>query len=321
MGARASRSNPETRVRALVQGLTATLTSASRTPIMRTPDELGLSHQEVTFASTDGVRLEGWFLPGRSDKLLVCVHPAHGNRYGLPGHLKDWLHLGGRELSLLPLYRALQEAGYGVLCFDLRNHGKSGGDHDANQRYGMFEYRDVLGALRYLRERRDTRALQVTLLGLGLGANASLIALAHEAAELGVRGLVAVQAGSTRPVLARVAARTGLAGRFELFEQAIQAETWHELDALSPLPYAPSVRVPTLSVQLRSDWEPQLRDALALHEALGSKRKKLCWLDTPTRIDGYAKLIDEPAPLLAWLEGQATRAARSPTLMAARRSA
>ncbi len=304
MGARASRSNVETRVQAVVHGLTATVTRVLRTPIVRTPETLKLGYQEITFASTDGVRLEGWYIPGRSDRLVVCTHPAHGNRYGLPAHLKDYVYLGGRELSFLPLYRALHDAGYGVLCFDLRNHGKSGGDEDGNQRYGLFEHRDVLGALRYLRERHDTQHMKVTLLGAGLGANASLIAAARE----DVRALIALQPGSTRPLIERIAKRTELVHRIELFEQAIHARTWHTLDALSPLPSASALRVPTLTVQQRCDWQPQLRDAQALHDALATPQKELLWADGETRLDVLAALTARPAPLLGWLGGLPPRA-------------
>jgi hypothetical protein len=43
-----------------------------------------------------------------------------GNRYGYPGHLPEFGGLGGFEVNFLPEYKALHDAGYNVLAYDLR---------------------------------------------------------------------------------------------------------------------------------------------------------------------------------------------------------
>lgn len=57
-------------------------TAGRRAPVYRRPDEVGLVYEDVTFPSMDGVPLEGWFIPGGSDKLVIHNHFLPGNRYG-----------------------------------------------------------------------------------------------------------------------------------------------------------------------------------------------------------------------------------------------
>src|SRR5215469_3214976 len=97
-----------------------------RAPVLRRPGEVGLEYEEVVFPSMDGVPLEGWLIPADSDKLIIHNHFLPGNRYGYPGHLPEFGGLGGFEVNFLPEYKALHDAGYNVLAYDIRNHGLSG---------------------------------------------------------------------------------------------------------------------------------------------------------------------------------------------------
>jgi hypothetical protein len=46
-----------------------------RTPVMRKPSDYGMAFEETWFSSLDGVPLEAWFIPAKSDKLLIINHP------------------------------------------------------------------------------------------------------------------------------------------------------------------------------------------------------------------------------------------------------
>lgn len=106
-----------------MDGLADFFATGARTPILRRPDELGLAYEDVFFPSMDGVTLEGWFIPAASDRLVICNHFMPGNRYGYPGHLEPWTNAGGFEVNFLPQYKALHDAGYNVLTYDLRFQG------------------------------------------------------------------------------------------------------------------------------------------------------------------------------------------------------
>jgi pimeloyl-ACP methyl ester carboxylesterase len=112
-----------------------------------------ISPEEVYFPSRDGLRLHGLYLAGRdgSPALLLC--------HGYYRSLAETFSLGC-ELNRL---------GYHVLLFDFRGCGLSGGHLTT---LGYREAADVLGAVDYLRWRRDETPLGV--LGISMGAVAAL---------------------------------------------------------------------------------------------------------------------------------------------------
>lgn len=97
-----------------------------RAPILETPEDYGLQFESVTFSTNDGLTLAVWFIPAdNSDRLIICNHPATLNRYGFPGHQKPWSGFQDIEVKFGKVYKALHDAGYNVLAYDLRNHGDS----------------------------------------------------------------------------------------------------------------------------------------------------------------------------------------------------
>jgi len=111
---------------------------------------LSVSHEDVTFKTTDGLKLAGWYIPSRN-RSAVIVFPAGGRS-------------GGQEHA-----RMLARHGYGVLMFDPRGTGESEGDP---YRYGGE--RDVKAALAFLRSRPDVDHARIGGLGLSLGGELML---------------------------------------------------------------------------------------------------------------------------------------------------
>ncbi len=111
---------------------------------------LGLPHARVTFpAADDGIRLSGWYVPSRNGAAIVLVHGGGGDRQGTILHA-----------------RMLAKAGFGVLLYDARGRGESGGQENAA---GWQWDRDVRGAVSFLTSRGIDR---IGLLGLSTGAEA-----------------------------------------------------------------------------------------------------------------------------------------------------
>ncbi len=42
-----------------------------RSPVMRTPDQYGMDYEDIFFQATDGVTIEGWFIPAKNSKKLI----------------------------------------------------------------------------------------------------------------------------------------------------------------------------------------------------------------------------------------------------------
>lgn len=119
----------------------------------------GPDYREVTFESSDGLRLSGWYTPSRNRAAVVLVAGARGDR------LKSVEHA---EL--------LAAHGYGVLLYDARGTGLSEGTPNG---YGWNWDRDVEGALAFLRAQPDVDAGRIGGLGLSTGADV-LIEVAAE---------------------------------------------------------------------------------------------------------------------------------------------
>jgi len=124
----------------------------------RTPADFGLHYEDVSFPTSDGLTLRGWYVPGQNGAAIIFAHGGGGNRSGT-GQLEQ--------------ATALAERGFGILLFDQRDHGDSDGAQTS------FTGSDVLAALNYLRNRSDVDPDRIGAIGLSLGA----INIVHAAAQ------------------------------------------------------------------------------------------------------------------------------------------
>ena len=131
--------------------------------------------EPLAFPATDGTRLAGWFLAHpRPRGTLLMLHGFGTNHFGLVHLAYD---LFAQDLQCLLL--------------DFRGHGMSEGDATT---LGLWEQRDVLGALEYLRSRRDVDPDRIGVYGVSMGAATALLTIKE---GLGVRALVTDSAFAT----------------------------------------------------------------------------------------------------------------------------
>ena len=119
-----------------------------RSSIGAVPDS---SYREVTFESSDGLRLAGWYTPSRNRAAVVVVSGAGGDRLGSVEHA-----------------RLLARHGYGVLLYDARGSGESEGSPNG---FGWGRDQDVAGALAFLAAQPDVDPHRIGGLGLSRGAD------------------------------------------------------------------------------------------------------------------------------------------------------
>ena len=119
-----------------------------REPIGAKP---GPDYQEVSFRSTDGLKLTGWYRPSRNGAAVLLVHGGNGDRQGPVRHA-----------------RMLAAKGYGVLLYDSRGRGHSEGSPNG---YGWDWRHDVDGAMAFLKDRPDVEPGRIGALGLSTGAD------------------------------------------------------------------------------------------------------------------------------------------------------
>jgi hypothetical protein len=119
------------------------------------PPQLGTDFEEVSFTTSDGLRLKGWYVPSKNGAAVISFP--------------------GRKGSQKPA-RILASHGYGVLLFDRRGEGESDGDPNA---FGWRGTRDVAAAVAYLRTRPDVDPDRIGGVGLSVGGEVLLQAAAE----------------------------------------------------------------------------------------------------------------------------------------------
>ena len=120
----------------------------------RTPASLGLPYEAVSFDTTDGVSLAGWYLPSQNGAAVALLHGSGGNRTSVLDHA-----------AVLFLH------GYGVLLFDARGHGLSGG---TAMDFGWYGETDTRAATTYLLGRPDVAEGRVGAVGLSMGGEEAI---------------------------------------------------------------------------------------------------------------------------------------------------
>ena len=143
-----------------------------------TPADFGLLYEDVWFTASDGVRLHGWWLPGRGSSVWLWLHGNAGN-------------IAHRLDNLAAVHHRL---GASVLIFDYRGYGWSDGVPSED---GL--YRDAEAALAQLAVRSGCDPAAVIVFGRSLGG-----AVAVELAlRTRVRALILENAFASIPAMAR----------------------------------------------------------------------------------------------------------------------
>ena len=295
----------------ILQAMADSFGQQLRSPVLHSPSEQALDYEDVTFPSLDGVPLEAWFVPAHgSDKLIIANHPMGFSRSGIPAHLEPWRSLWSAsgndfEVNLIPDYKILHDAGYNILTYDLRNLGLSGAANGGIASSGIFEARDVLGSLRYVRERADTRGMTVGLFSRCLDCSSTFHAMSKDPGAFDdVRCLVAPQPVTMEVIVKRRLALVGVpADRIDDLERLIVLRTGMGFGPRAPRQWAKSVRVPTFLYQVRNDALTDPSYVQTMFDNVPVADEKLQWIyGTTARWDGYLEFQRRPQPMLDWFK-------------------
>jgi uncharacterized protein len=123
------------------------------------PDRLGVAHEDVKFTTSDGLELEGWYVPSKNGAAVIAF----------PGR-------NGPQAKT----RMLARHGYGVLLFDRRGEGRSDGEPNS---WGWGGEADIKAAIAYLQRRPDVDPDRIGGIGLSVGGE-MMIEAAAETDEL-----------------------------------------------------------------------------------------------------------------------------------------
>lgn len=132
-----------------------------RVPILQTPESLNLPAETVDFDATDGVRLQGWRIPGDPDGPWIIG--CHG--------------VGSNRSDLLDIASGLHAAGFNLFLFDFRGHGGSAGRVTS---FGWTEQRDLEGALAFLSGQPEIPTRPYGVYGISMGGSVALMVAARD---------------------------------------------------------------------------------------------------------------------------------------------
>lgn len=130
-----------------------------------TPDDMGLTYENVTLTTADNVKLSAWFVAAREPKAVVLL--CHGN--------------GGNISHRVDLLWKLNRLGVSTLIFDYRGYGRSEGKPGE-----AGTYADAEAAWDYLVNVRGVAPESIVIFGRSLGGAIA----AKLASQRACRGLI-----------------------------------------------------------------------------------------------------------------------------------
>jgi fermentation-respiration switch protein FrsA (DUF1100 family) len=116
--------------------------------ITMTPADFGMNFEDVTFAASDGVKLNGWFIPAPNERGVLLFF--HGNAGNISG-----------RLASIEIFRDL---GFSVFIIDYRGFGRSEGRASISG-----AALDALAAWDYLTVERELPRDKIVIFGRSIG--------------------------------------------------------------------------------------------------------------------------------------------------------
>jgi pimeloyl-ACP methyl ester carboxylesterase len=237
-----------------------------RHPVGAPPADFPGPLTEVSFQTADHITLRGWYSADPEGKrAIVLLHPYGSNRTTM--------------LSRARLYRA---EGIGVLLYDARGCGNSGGDISS---VGYYEAEDLVAALQWLRAQGVT---EIICQGWSQGGSTILMA----AERLGdVKGVVleaafdSMEHAIDRAFRHRVRLPGKVAGVF--FTPILEQMLHMRVSAFRPVDHAWLLECPVLVIAGENDQSTWQVDTQDIFHALRGE-KQLWLVPNATHEDLYA---------------------------------
>ncbi len=208
------------------------------------PAYYGAGYQSITLVTEDAIELACWYTPTQNGALILVAHGYGGMRSAA-------------------LHAMLARHGYGVLSWDARAHGESGGEIST---WGAYEKRDVAAALKFAANQSGIENIG------GLGQSMGAVTLIEAAADQ--PQLAALVLDSPFPAIAEMLARVVPSPIFRPgLRIFIQLETGLSIEDLRPIAHIPTIQPrPVFFIQGEADSTIPADSAMRLYAAAGEPR-------------------------------------------------
>jgi alpha-beta hydrolase superfamily lysophospholipase len=250
---------------------------------IQTPENLGLSYQDVWLQAADGTQLHAWWIPPQQPLTADAAEPdksvsldtgagpgktaGPAGRSGVAAADSVVLYLHGNAENISSHIRSvdwLPAAGVGVLALDYRGFG-------ASQGRAMMPsvLQDVEAAAAWLQQHQADKHLVV--LGQSMGAALAVNFVAAAGPLYGVDALLLDAPFSGFPQVARAALTSSWLGWLFVPGSWLIPSQWNPADL------APQITVPTLVMHSEQDQVIPVQQGRKVFEQLSASR---CWLDS-----------------------------------------
>ena len=220
-----------------------------------TPKDFGLSYEDVTFTTADGIKLSGWFISsGRSAPTVILLH----------GYPAD-------KGNILPSLAFLNKR-YGLLLFDFRYLGRSEGKYST---VGANEVQDLLAAIEFLKSKGIQ---EIGVWGFSLGGAVALMT-APKAPE--IKAIVAESSYASLDFMALELYRIPILKYPLAYLTGLWTKIFLGIDLkkVSPAESAKMLTIPILVVHSKNDTVIPFKNALLIQGSLKNNPKAEFWFE------------------------------------------
>jgi dipeptidyl aminopeptidase/acylaminoacyl peptidase len=242
------------------------------------PQDLGMTYDNVTFTTSDGLALKGWYVEPinytttNSNITVIVMHGASHSKAFMLDHYGNGLY----------------NLGYRLFFFDSRNRGESP-DTEIGITWGIEEIKDVKAAVNYVKAQPEVNASQVVLFAESQGAATILF---YTAKYNDVAAIIADSSWAYGHEMIRRALPIRSGFPWVIFGQITVALTekqyGYTFADISPAAVAYNITVPTFIIHGNEDLDINPEDATTIYNALTSLSEKVLWrIDNRGHVEAY----------------------------------
>ena len=272
-----------------------------KSPVFETPEKYGLEYEDVTFKTSDGVTLSGWFIKGGNEKVIIQSHfGVQCSRCGFTQEGKGMMKkaLWTSDIHFLDQAKYLVENGFSVLMFDMRNHGNS--EQTDWVSWGLKERKDIVASVKFVSERDEFKNASIGLLSICMGQGATTFAFGLEEEMKNFKNLKAMI--SVQPLTYDYFVKAMGLPNFLINSGNKYNKEKRNVDLTGDLflSYVKDIFVPTMVIQNTNDPMTNMDMVKQYFNDL-TVEKEMLWLDLEKkRGASYAWLGKNSKPILDW---------------------
>ena len=245
------------------------------------PSQIGMTYENVTFSTSDGLNLKGWYIEPRNSSdpnantTVIVLHGAT--------HSKAWmLHNYGD---------GLWKQGYRLFFFDSRNRGESD-KSELGLTWGIDEVKDVRAAVDYVKAQPEVNDSAVVLFAESQGGATILF---YTAQYNDVAAIISDSSWAYGDQMIKQAYPRRSGFPWVIFGQItialLESHYGFTFADISPANVAYNITVPTYIIHGNEDLDINPEDSTTIYNELPVTTPKLLWrVDGRGHVEAYLEL-------------------------------